>query len=413
MALPLRFLAAVVAALSVLGHVRLAMAATTTTPGYSAVPACTEKEKSAYMSTLDKCGACIYGGDPTACAKSCCVKELEGQVAVCTVGTCCVRFVGNVVKGGEGMFVVDEIMLPDSKSPVKDCSNMELESDKCKQCAVAYGAKQNELPCATVSVPMPGTAYSGPAKCVDAKTSSTTTPKTTLATEPNSTDLPADSSEEPDQQNDATSAPPSVTPKTSTTKKTPEQAESVASTCFPDFATVRLQSGDVKRMGDLEIGDWVQVSTNEFSPVFMFTHRMSSLGIGPQTYSRLVTASGHALTLTPSHYLYVNGALKPAGVVVPGDVLVLADGRVSEVRAVGNILASAGLYNPQTLHGDIVVDGIVASTYTTAVRPNLAHAALSPLRAVYSAWHLSSYLLESSPQGFSAFLPVGAFVEDL
>lgn len=41
-----------------------------------------------------------------------------------------------------------------------------------------------------------------------------------------------------------------------------------------------------------------------------------------------------------------------------------------------------GLYNPQTVHGDIVVDGIVASVYTEAVQPRVAHAMLAPMRAV-------------------------------
>ena len=44
-----------------------------------------------------------------------------------------------------------------------------------------------------------------------------------------------------------------------------------------------------------------------------------------------------------------------------------------------------GLYNPHTLHGDIVVDGVLTSTYTAAFSPTLAHVALAPLRALYRA----------------------------
>lgn len=40
-----------------------------------------------------------------------------------------------------------------------------------------------------------------------------------------------------------------------------------------------------------------------------------------------------------------------------------------------------GLYNPQTKHGSIIVNNILAGTYTTAVAPGLVHAVLAPLRA--------------------------------
>jgi Hint module len=42
-----------------------------------------------------------------------------------------------------------------------------------------------------------------------------------------------------------------------------------------------------------------------------------------------------------------------------------------------------GLFNPQTLHGDVVVDGLRASSYTTAVEPAVAHRLLWPLRVLF------------------------------
>jgi len=44
---------------------------------------------------------------------------------------------------------------------------------------------------------------------------------------------------------------------------------------------------------------------------------------------------------------------------------------------------AAGLYNPQTLHWYIVVDGVRASTFTVAVAPAVPSKLLAPLRAVY------------------------------
>ena len=46
--------------------------------------------------------------------------------------------------------------------------------------------------------------------------------------------------------------------------------------------------------------------------------------------------------------------------------------------------SSTGLYNPHTLNGDIMVNGVKTSTYTSAVAPALAHAALWPVRMLYS-----------------------------
>lgn len=42
-----------------------------------------------------------------------------------------------------------------------------------------------------------------------------------------------------------------------------------------------------------------------------------------------------------------------------------------------------GLHNPQTLDGNIVVNGIVATTYTEAILPPIAEALLAPVRASY------------------------------
>lgn len=45
-----------------------------------------------------------------------------------------------------------------------------------------------------------------------------------------------------------------------------------------------------------------------------------------------------------------------------------------------------GMYNPQTRHGDIVVNGFVVSTYTEAVRtPTIAHALMTPVRFCFVA----------------------------
>jgi Hint module len=155
-------------------------------------------------------------------------------------------------------------------------------------------------------------------------------------------------------------------------------ARAAGSACFPAEATVELEDGSVARMDAVAVGDAVKVGPGEYSRIFMFTHRL------PDAAARFValqTVSGPSLTLTPGHYVYADGALVAASEVAVGAALALGDGRTATVASCGEV-AGAGLFNPQTVHGDIVVNGIVASTYTTAVEPRLAHAALAPLRCL-------------------------------
>lgn len=151
-------------------------------------------------------------------------------------------------------------------------------------------------------------------------------------------------------------------------------------TCFPASAMVELKNGQFKSMDELVIGDEVRVGPDEFSEVYMFSTELTDT----TTKFVKISTEDKELSLTPSHFLYVNGELAQAGDVKVGDVVVLGNGTKAPVTAIGSTWAT-GLYNPHTLHGDIVVDGLRTSTYTNAVHPKLAHAILSPIRAMYTA----------------------------
>lgn len=89
------------------------------------------------------------------------------------------------------------------------------------------------------------------------------------------------------------------------------------------------------------------------------------------------------LTLSSGHYLYVNdGRLVQAGLVKVGDFLETADGTPAVITG-KTVVHAIGLYNPHTLHGDILVNGFRTTTYTNALSPLLAHALLAPVRALY------------------------------
>ena len=71
--------------------------------------------------------------------------------------------------------------------------------------------------------------------------------------------------------------------------------------------------------------------------------------------------------------------LLPTQSIHSGDSLLLGNGTLSVVHSI-KFIDAFGLYNPQTMHGNIVVNGVQASTYTTALHPSAAHALLTPLR---------------------------------
>ena len=100
------------------------------------------------------------------------------------------------------------------------------------------------------------------------------------------------------------------------------------------------------------------------------------------TGSNRLTTGSKSIRLTPGHYLYVNGIATQAADVKVGDHLETADGRPVLVTGITHV-RDIGLYNPHTLHGDVIVNGFRTTTYTDAIHPNLAHALLAPLRALY------------------------------
>lgn len=162
-------------------------------------------------------------------------------------------------------------------------------------------------------------------------------------------------------------------------------------TCFPGESYLELQNGNMIPMSQLKLGDVVKTGHGTYSPVFAFTHKIVG---GSRQFIRIWTTSGHSISATSGHFIYASGALKAAGAVRQGDVLTLGNGKYSTVTAV-EVVSLGGLYNPQTLHGDIVVDGVLSSTYTMSVEPTLAHLALAPLRALYQTSGVSTRMFET------------------
>lgn len=175
--------------------------------------------------------------------------------------------------------------------------------------------------------------------------------------------------------------------------------------CFPASATVQLEGGRVKRMEELAVGDRVLSSVGSYSEVFGFTHKLSRAE-SYREFIRLSVGDETVLLLTPSHYMYLNEELQAARNAVVGDSVILGDGRTGAVTSVSREMAY-GLYNPQTVCGDIVVSGVLASTYTQAVDARAAHAGLSMARAAFGWFGTFTTAFEGGSE-LAAVLPHGA-----
>lgn len=150
--------------------------------------------------------------------------------------------------------------------------------------------------------------------------------------------------------------------------------------CFPADSSVTTEDGKLVRMEDLSHTHRVAVGGGEHSDVFFFGHR------NPTELSTFVhiqtTSSGKELRLSPGHYLYANSKLVTARTVVVGDKLETGNGEAVTVTSIRTQLAR-GIFAPATVHGNLVVDGIVVSSYTDALHPRVAHTLLAPLRVAH------------------------------
>lgn len=236
----------------------------------------------------------------------------------------------------------------------------------------------------TPDMPMPGTSASPDADTPTDMMSMTPTPSESMMMEPGVSvppeATPPSESEVPGEDGPI---PPGIEGdmEDESVEPSPDEDDNV---CFPAEATVTLSNGKLVRMDELQVGDEVQVGNGKWSRIFGFSHRHRSV---VSTFVVITTGSGHTLRSTPSHFIYVNGVVKMAQDVKIGDYLTLEDGTHSMVSLISSNRL-VGLYNPQTEHGDIIVDGLRATTFTASVDIKFAHAALAPFRALY---HLSPF----------------------
>ena len=190
------------------------------------------------------------------------------------------------------------------------------------------------------------------------------------------------------------------------------------------MAAVTLADGRVVAMTALRLGDEVvSAPGGATSPIMLFSHRVVG---GEHDFVRVAAepvaagAGGRTLTLSPGHYVYAVPAggvattaaprLVAAAALVVGDTLRDAAGDALAVTSVTPV-RGVGLYNPHTVSGDLIVDGVHVSTLTTAVAPAVARSLLAPLawawRVGVSRSGLGGALHASVPAAVLALLPTG------
>ncbi|XP_024534947.1 uncharacterized protein LOC9658011 [Selaginella moellendorffii] len=192
-------------------------------------------------------------------------------------------------------------------------------------------------------------------------------------------------------------------------------AAGCVSACFPGDATVQTSTGETKMMSQLQIGDKVGTLKNgrlEFSEIYAFGHRDLE-----QKSDFVNLELSHSKTLELSRLHFVPTLLKAGGVefkraqdVLVGDVLTASSPTNNSIMTPFpvtriSIVTKPGLYNPLTLQGTIVVNGVAASVHSewfldalfdalglTVYLPAAYQAILSPARLLYTLLGHDSYL---------------------
>ena len=130
--------------------------------------------------------------------------------------------------------------------------------------------------------------------------------------------------------------------------------------CFSGSSTVEMESGELKAISELALGDYVKTSATHdvFEPVYGFAH------YAPNAMSDFLaihtTNDASPLHISVRHMLRVaDGTYQPAGTVQVGDVLFQGH----RITAIHDSTTKVGVFAPYTPSGTIVVNGLAASCY--------------------------------------------------
>lgn len=199
--------------------------------------------------------------------------------------------------------------------------------------------------------------------------------------------------------------------------------------CFSGETTVQVQNRmRPVLLKDLQVGDYVLTGGNTYQPVYAFAHRNPTK---EAEFLQIVTTANSSfskqqhqgpLEITDQHLLFVQGQHHPvrAESVRVGDIL---RGGKTVVRI--DRVSRRGVYAPLTEAGEIVVNGVVASSYVTLQKgedlvtlqgfgPTLlsqhgyVHRAMSPFRLVCTSLRNNSSLCRpDNDEGMPLYVSFG------
>lgn len=174
------------------------------------------------------------------------------------------------------------------------------------------------------------------------------------------------------------------------------------SACFAGSETLHLESGEVRVISDVRVGDRVLAADaagrSSYSEVVFVPHKANE---DDALFTHITTATGRDIKMTPNHIILAGSChstgplpLKYASSVSVGDCVMTVSGK-DMVSTIGTIHGK-GLYTIVTKEEYVVVNGIIASPF--AVNHMLANLYYNIHRFVYAA----APSLLSSPSLYSA-----------
>lgn len=174
-------------------------------------------------------------------------------------------------------------------------------------------------------------------------------------------------------------------------------SKNVYNHCFPSHAQVDVKGKGTVALYSLEIGDFVLARNGQYALVYSLAHfDRDSEAIFVQV--TLDGIRGNVFEITAGHLLFIHRAgtiqARAASTLRVGDELIDASGSTVKVIEITSVVRR-GVFAPFTTTGDIVVNGILASTYATVNGRDrlpetipyqlLAHILVTP-RRLYCRW---------------------------
>ena len=213
--------------------------------------------------------------------------------------------------------------------------------------------------------------------------------------------------------------------------------------CFHGSSRVLLDDGKTRKMSDLQVGESVLAVDEKgellFSPVILHLHTSPE---DSATFLRINTHSGHSLSVTPNHLIYMlskndayrekvkssnnqqnereqgktleantkmyQSLFKPefASKIKECDFVLVHDNiRGLMVTKVKNVkkLNLTGVYSPLTSEGNIIVDSVLASCYSDFDSHTLQHMAWAPFRWLNKALTLTAPVKQRHDENANAY----------